>query len=170
MAQGQPFDNHSQLSALTKSVAMRSVAHSSLPQLSTEYHASNRTQYGQPRTAPLPSLLPPEPPTPSSGEPMKGMNDNIQSPEKIASSNSTTISPRTPSSRPLSPDLPNRDALYLFCNFSSYMRSPHEGSDCIGPEDFKNTIRLLDHARVGVLRRMINVVEADDGRYLVSRL
>ncbi|OWZ77934.1 hypothetical protein C365_03694 [Cryptococcus neoformans Bt85] len=157
MAQGQPFDNHSQLSALTKSVAMRSVAHSSLPQLSTEYRAPNRTQYGQPRTAPLPSLLPPEPPTPSSGEPMKGMNDNIQSPEKIASSNSTTISLRTPSSRPLSPDLPNRDALYLFCNFSSYMRSPHEGSDCIGPEDFKNTIRLLDHARALAGQRQSNV-------------
>ncbi|WWD20166.1 hypothetical protein CI109_104642 [Kwoniella shandongensis] len=55
---------------------------------------------------------------------------------------------RSPTStRPLSPDLPNRDALYLFSNFSSYMRSPNEGSGGIKAEDFKDTIRLLDHAR-----------------------
>ncbi|WVF68558.1 hypothetical protein IAT40_003327 [Kwoniella sp. CBS 6097] len=48
---------------------------------------------------------------------------------------------------PFSPDLPNKDALYLFSNFSSYMRSPNEGSDGVRAEDFKDTIRLLDHAR-----------------------
>nr|KIR46820.1 hypothetical protein I312_03711 [Cryptococcus bacillisporus CA1280] len=37
------------------------------------------------------------------------------------------------------------------------MRSPHEGSDCISPEDFKDTIRLLDHARFLAAQRQSNV-------------
>ncbi|OCF61932.1 hypothetical protein L486_01596 [Kwoniella mangroviensis CBS 10435] len=53
----------------------------------------------------------------------------------------------SPTSRPLSPDLPTRDALYLFSNFSSYMRSPNEGSEGLRADDFKDTIRLLEHAR-----------------------
>lgn len=58
-------------------------------------------------------------------------------------------STRHPLNRVLSPDLPSRDALYLFSNFSSYMRSPNEGpGGIISNEDFKDTVRLLDHARV----------------------
>lgn len=50
--------------------------------------------------------------------------------------------------RPLSPDLPDRDALYLFANFGSYMRSPDEGATGINnSDDFRDTIRLLDYAR-----------------------
>lgn len=53
--------------------------------------------------------------------------------------------------RPLSPDLPDRDALYLFANFGSYMRSPDEGATGINnSDDFRDTIRLLDYARVGL--------------------
>ncbi|KIR34634.1 hypothetical protein I352_02885 [Cryptococcus deuterogattii MMRL2647] len=37
------------------------------------------------------------------------------------------------------------------------MRSPHEGSDCISPEDFKDTIRLLDYARFLTAQRQSNV-------------
>ncbi|ADV22478.1 Epressed protein [Cryptococcus gattii WM276] len=37
------------------------------------------------------------------------------------------------------------------------MRSPHEGKDCISPEDFKDTIRLLDHARFLAAQRQSNV-------------
>jgi hypothetical protein len=68
-----------------------------------------------------------------------------------SASGSANISPSTrhPLNRPLSPDLPTRDALYLFSNFSSYMRSPNEGPDgIISNEDFKDTVRLLDFARV----------------------
>lgn len=64
---------------------------------------------------------------------------------------SVNISPSTrhPLTRPLSPDLPTRDALYLFSNFASYMRSPNEGPEGIlSNEDFKDTVRLLDYARV----------------------
>lgn len=143
---------------------MPSVAHSSMLQLSTKYHASsNGIHHGQLGTALLLSPPLPELPAPAPGEPKKGINNNLEGQEKLATDSPATIPPRTPSSQPLSPDLPNRDALYLFCNFSSYMRSPHEGSDCISPEDFKDTIRLLDYARVGVFRRKIKVVEADDG-------
>ena len=56
---------------------------------------------------------------------------------------------RHPMTRLLSPDLPPRDALYLFCNFASYMRSPQEGAEGIRDNtDFGNTTRLLDFARV----------------------
>lgn len=57
---------------------------------------------------------------------------------------------RHPLTRPLSPDLPTKDALYLFSNFASYMRSPPEGAEGIrNSEDFRDTVRLLDYARVG---------------------
>ena len=56
---------------------------------------------------------------------------------------------RHPTTRLISPDLPPRDALYLFCNFASYMRSPQEGAEGIRDNtDFGDTIRLLDFARV----------------------
>lgn len=64
---------------------------------------------------------------------------------------SNLISPSTrhPLTRQLSPDLPTRDTLYLFSNFASYMRSPNEGAEgIISNEDFKDTVRLLDFARV----------------------
>ena len=62
---------------------------------------------------------------------------------------SSSPSNRHPLNRPLSPDLPTRDALYLFSNFSSYMQSPNEGAEGVGSnEDFGDTLRLLDYARV----------------------
>jgi hypothetical protein len=72
----------------------------------------------------------------------------------VGSTGSARISPSTrhPLSRALSPDLPTRDALYLFSNFSSYMRSPNEGpGGIISNEDFKDTVRLLDFARASSL-------------------
>ncbi len=61
--------------------------------------------------------------------------------------------------RPLSPDLPDRDALYLFANFGSYMRSPDEGATGINnSDDFRDTIRLLDYARVGLCIYVGNLV------------
>jgi len=75
----------------------------------------------------------------------------------VGSTGSARISPSTrhPLSRALSPDLPTRDALYLFSNFSSYMRSPNEGpGGIISNEDFKDTVRLLDYARVSSHNRM----------------
>jgi hypothetical protein len=77
-----------------------------------------------------------------------GTIQSISSPQGVTPS-SFAPSVRHPLSRPLSPDLPSRDALYLFCNFSSYMRSPQEGADGIKTsEDFRDTTRLLDYARV----------------------
>ena len=73
----------------------------------------------------------------------------------VGSTGSARISPSTrhPLNRALSPDLPTRDALYLFSNFSSYMRSPNEGPDGIlSNDDFKDTVRLLDFARVSFPR------------------
>jgi hypothetical protein len=50
--------------------------------------------------------------------------------------------------RQLSPDLPIKDAVYLFSNFASYMQSPHEGHKGVAYSDFRDTRRLLDFARV----------------------
>ncbi|WRT69546.1 uncharacterized protein IL334_006533 [Kwoniella shivajii] len=72
-----------------------------------------------------------------------GNGESSKSPRSILLSPSN----KSPTSRPLSPDLPNRDALYLFCNFSSYMRSPNEGGQGVKADDFKDTVRLLEHAR-----------------------
>ena len=77
----------------------------------------------------------------------------IPQPSSATSAPLSSISPsiRHPLTRPLSPDLPVRDALYVFSNFASYMRSPHEGSEGIqSSTDFRDTIRLLDYARVSV--------------------
>lgn len=64
-------------------------------------------------------------------------------------SNLISPSARHPLTRQLSPDLPTRDTLYLFSNFASYMRSPNEGADgIVSNEDFKDTVRLLEFARV----------------------
>jgi hypothetical protein len=116
----------------------------------------------QPPTAILQVARPPLPPVDVTRSKLEGLSStdsalNI-SPggESVYSSTgsgagSAKISPSTrhPLSRPLSPDLPTRDALYLFSNFSSYMRSPNEGPQGItGNEDFKDTVRLLDFARV----------------------
>ena len=81
---------------------------------------------------------------------INGNQSSLPSPQTYAT-NSTSVSPsiRHPLTRPLSPDLPTRDALYLFSNFSSYMRSPQEGAEGIkSSEDFRDTVRLLDYARV----------------------
>ena len=73
-----------------------------------------------------------------------------RSPASGTGSNLISPSTRHPLTRQLSPDLPTRDALYLFSNFASYMRSPHEGAEgIVSNEDFKDTVRLLEFARVG---------------------
>ncbi|WWC73577.1 uncharacterized protein I206_107549 [Kwoniella pini CBS 10737] len=73
--------------------------------------------------------------------------NSLESPS--ATPRSVLLSPlkTSPTNRPLSPDLPNRDALYLFSNFSSYMRSPNENLKGLQGDDFKDSIRLLEHAR-----------------------
>lgn len=64
-------------------------------------------------------------------------------------SGSSSSASRHPLTRPLSPDLPTRDALYVFSNFSSYMQSPNEGAKGVRTKDgFRDSIRLLDYARV----------------------
>ncbi|WVQ66336.1 uncharacterized protein L199_004515 [Kwoniella botswanensis] len=79
----------------------------------------------------------------------RGRHSPFLSGSPSPSPRSVLLSPSktSPTSRPLSPDLPTRDALYLFSNFSSYMRSPDEGSEGLKADDFKDTIRLLEHAR-----------------------
>lgn len=55
----------------------------------------------------------------------------------------------------LSPDLPPKEALYLFIGFSSYMRAPLQGSEGLdGASAFKDAVRLLEHARVNYLYPM----------------
>ncbi|WVQ74992.1 hypothetical protein IAR50_004600 [Cryptococcus sp. DSM 104548] len=120
--------------------------HSSLPPIAAKALAPFHPEDGPPGTAPLPSFPPPEPPTPAPRQDISTPSNNNTSTNTLYGS-PIVPSSRSPSSRPLSPDLPNRDALYLFVNFSSYMRSPHEGSKGVAPEDFRDTIRLLDHAR-----------------------
>ncbi|WWC65727.1 uncharacterized protein I303_108349 [Kwoniella dejecticola CBS 10117] len=73
--------------------------------------------------------------------------NSLESPS--ATPRSVLLSPlkTSPTNRPLSPDLPTRDALYLFSNFSSYMRSPNQGPEGLKADDFKDSIRLLEHAR-----------------------
>ena len=108
------------------------------PAISTQLHPSENLQ----RTS---HTRPPSPDSPQCS-PRKSFSELVAQP-------SASISPsiRYPLTRPLSPDLPTRDALYLFCNFSSYMRSPHEGPEGVkSSEDFRDTIRLLDFARVSV--------------------
>ncbi|RXK38344.1 hypothetical protein M231_04386 [Tremella mesenterica] len=69
-------------------------------------------------------------------------------PQNYLPQSASSPSARHPLTRPLSPDLPTKDALYLFSNFASYMRSPGEGAEGIrNSEDFRDTVRLLDHAR-----------------------
>lgn len=48
----------------------------------------------------------------------------------------------------MNPDLPTRDALYIFANFSSYTRTPKQGSQGVRDEQLKHASRLLDFARV----------------------
>ncbi|EIW69576.1 hypothetical protein TREMEDRAFT_30856 [Tremella mesenterica DSM 1558] len=69
-------------------------------------------------------------------------------PQNYLPQSASSPNARHPLTRPLSPDLPTKDALYLFSNFASYMRSPGEGAEGIrNSEDFRDTVRLLDHAR-----------------------
>jgi hypothetical protein len=49
----------------------------------------------------------------------------------------------------INPDLPTRDSLYVFINFSSYSRSPKQGSQGVRDEQLRHASRLLDYARVG---------------------
>ncbi|WVQ79252.1 hypothetical protein IAT38_001348 [Cryptococcus sp. DSM 104549] len=127
----------------------------SLPRITTKFIPHNTTDPA-PNTAPLPTLPSPHPPTPvpsqHAGAPNGPAVSNGVNDQSGMRDDTSPISPshslRSPSHRPLSPDLPNRDVLYLFFNFSSYMRSPHEGSEGLAAEDFRHTIRLLDHARL----------------------
>ena len=81
------------------------------------------------------------------------------------SASDPSSSNRPPLSRPLSPDLPTQDALYLFSNFSSYMQSPNEGAEGIkNSEDFRDTIKLLDYARVRVWFSIADEVSVDGVR------
>ena len=48
----------------------------------------------------------------------------------------------------INPDLPTRDSLYVFINFSSYSRSPKQGSQGVRDEQLRHASRLLDYARV----------------------
>lgn len=78
---------------------------------------------------------------------LRSLPEYTTSPSPSNPNPSTRIRP----SRPLSPDLPTQDALYLFSNFSSYMQSPNEGVAGIrNSEDFRDTVKLLDYARVRV--------------------
>lgn len=52
--------------------------------------------------------------------------------------------------RPLNPDLPNKNALFVFANFASYMRAPNEGSEDVKDAQLRHVQRLLEHARVSV--------------------
>lgn len=52
----------------------------------------------------------------------------------------------------LNPDLPSRDALYIFVNFISYTRTPKQGSQGVRDEQLKHASRLLDYARVSLPR------------------
>ncbi|ORX38420.1 hypothetical protein BD324DRAFT_655746 [Kockovaella imperatae] len=100
-------------------------------------------------TSPAPSSPTPGPLPPSSASPTDV--SPIKSPRASPSqANGGSVSPsvRHPLERALSPDLPTKDALYLFVNFASYMQSPCQGGEGIeSNEDFKDTIRLLDYAR-----------------------
>ncbi len=81
--------------------------------------------------------------------PPSGLEPPRSDPSSFPSPHIPQASIRHPLTQPLSPDLPTQDALYLFSNFSSYMRSPREGAEGINnSEDFKDTVRLLDFARV----------------------
>ncbi|KAJ9093404.1 hypothetical protein QFC21_006434 [Naganishia friedmannii] len=48
---------------------------------------------------------------------------------------------------PINPDLPAKDVLFIFVNFASYMKSPHEGASGVQDRELKHASRLLDHAR-----------------------
>ena len=48
----------------------------------------------------------------------------------------------------MNPDLPTRDSLYIFVNFSSYTRTPKQGSQGVRDDQLKHASRLLDYARV----------------------
>lgn len=101
-------------------------------------------------TVTLPAT-PSAPTAPYSHPPSPGnsIRHSLHSPGSPSNDHSPSAQARHQLTRPLSPDLPTRDALYLFCNFSSYMRSPQEGADGIKDNtDFHDTIRLLDFARV----------------------
>jgi hypothetical protein len=100
------------------------------------------------------TCIPPRPPSyPDSSSPIPIPMPIPMSTPLLSSARSTSPGARHPPTRPLSPDLPPRDALYLFANFSSYMRSPDEGAEGITDSgDFQDTIRLLDYARVSGAR------------------
>ncbi len=53
-----------------------------------------------------------------------------------------------PAERPLNPDLPTRNALFIFANFASFMRAPNEGAEDVRESALKHAQRLLEHARV----------------------
>ncbi|WVR08194.1 hypothetical protein IAU60_005240 [Kwoniella sp. DSM 27419] len=119
---------------------------------------------------PTPSVVPPTAPllghlddsakhtTNGCGTPERGhLKERSPSPAGSPSTGRTSPLNRSPTHGPLSPDLPSRDALYLFSNFSSYMQSAAEGGQGIKSEEFKDTIRLLEHARLLASHATANV-------------
>jgi hypothetical protein len=49
---------------------------------------------------------------------------------------------------PINPDIPIKDVLFVFANFSSYMKSPNQGATGVGDAELRHAARLLEHARV----------------------
>ncbi|KAL7418888.1 hypothetical protein Q5752_006572 [Cryptotrichosporon argae] len=109
-----------------------------LPVWAEQHHRDDRDD--RDRTLPRPSV-------PGHYRTNLGM-DSLPAPQSTQDSSPLSPYPRHPLERALSPDLPTRDALYLFANFSSYMRSPGEGAEgIVNHKDFHDTVRLLEHAR-----------------------
>jgi hypothetical protein len=78
------------------------------------------------------------------------ISDDGQVPSGMFLPEPSSLSSATPAAeRPLNPDLPTRNVLFVFDNFASYMRAPNEGSDDVSEASLKDAQRLLEHARVG---------------------
>jgi hypothetical protein len=49
---------------------------------------------------------------------------------------------------PINPDIPVKDVLFVFSNFSSYMKAPNQGATGVSDQELRHASRLLEHARV----------------------
>jgi hypothetical protein len=77
-------------------------------------------------------------------------DDDNEVPPGLSYGIGSSISSSMDKERPLNPDLPTRNALFVFANFASYTRAPNEGSDDVKEAQLKYVQRLLEHARVSV--------------------
>ncbi len=59
------------------------------------------------------------------------------------------------SGRPFNPDLPAKNVLFVFANFASYMRAPHEGTEDVRDAQLRHAHRLLEHARVSIVWQFV---------------